>query len=121
MLTCPDCGAVGKRRPRTFFERIVNRAKLKCGNCNTVWYWHRVLFQRYTRCPDCGTSRLSKLSKYDQIDRKTKSFLRRSMVIFGAPIYHCTFCRLQFRDYRHLDPNRPPKVRVTETPRAAAE
>ena len=121
MFTCPVCSGAGKRRPRTFFERILNRAKIRCGSCGSIWYWRRILFQRYTRCPDCGTARLSKLSKYDQIDRKNKSFLRRSLAIFGAPIYHCTFCRLQFRDCRHLDPNRLSKVMVSPSARQVPE
>jgi len=117
MFKCPACGGIGKRRPRTFIERIINRAKIKCSVCNVIWYWRRVVFQRHSLCPECGTSRLSKLSKYDHIDRVSKSISRRFLVVFGAPIYHCTFCRLQFRDWRGLDPDRPPKVRVSATAR----
>jgi uncharacterized Zn finger protein len=113
MLICTSCGSAGKRRPRTFLERIVYRAKVKCSNCGDVWYWRRYFFQSYTQCPECGSARLSKLSKYDQIDRRTKNVYRRFLAIFGAPIYHCTFCRLQFRDVRKLDPDRPPKVRIS--------
>lgn len=56
--------------------------------------------------------RLSKHSKYDKIDRKSSSIFRRLLGMFGAPIYHCTFCRVQFRDFRGLDPDRKPKVQV---------
>jgi DNA-directed RNA polymerase subunit RPC12/RpoP len=83
---------------------------MRCSGCGAVWYWRRVLLQKHVRCPDCGTNRLSKLTKYDKIDRKSRSYLRRFLGMFGAPIYHCTFCRLQFRDYRGLDPKRRPKV-----------
>jgi len=121
MLICPVCSNPGKRRPRTFIERLLNRAKMKCSNCSTIWYWRRALLQRYTCCPECGTARISKISKFDQIDRRNKNFLRKSLVLFGAPLYHCTFCRLQFRDYRHLDPNRLPKVVVTPRARTASE
>jgi hypothetical protein len=78
-----------------------------------------VLFQRYTHCPQCGTSRLTKRAKFDLIDRQSKNLLRRILALFDAPIYHCTFCRLQFRDYRGLNPNRPPNVRVTPRARQA--
>jgi hypothetical protein len=85
---------------------------MECPYCNTVWHWRRVPFQKYTLCPECGTTRLTKLSKYDRIDRKSGSILRRFLGLFGAPIYHCTFCRLQFRDYRHPDPGRKSTVRT---------
>jgi ribosomal protein S27AE len=113
MITCRVCAGIGKRRSRTFLERLVNRAKLQCPDCGAFWYWRRVLFQKYTFCPECGTSRLSKRSKYDRIDRKSDSVVRRFLGIFGAPIYHCTFCRLQFRDYRRLDPKRRSKVQAS--------
>jgi predicted RNA-binding Zn-ribbon protein involved in translation (DUF1610 family) len=112
MQHCPVCAGLGKRRSRTFVQRIFNRAKLRCTSCGAVWYWRRYLLQEHTLCPECGTSRLSKLRKYDKIDRKNSSFFRRFLAIFGAPIYHCTFCRLQFRDYRQLNPDRKPKVQV---------
>lgn len=83
---------------------------MRCSGCNTVWYWRRVIFQKFTQCPECGTSRLSKRSRYDKIDRKSDSFLRRFIGIFGAPIYHCTFCRVQFRDFRGLNPNSKSKA-----------
>ncbi len=120
MVTCPACGGLGKRRPRTFTERFINRSKLKCTQCDNVWFWKRVPFQKYTRCPQCGTARISKRTKYDKIDRKSKSLIRRFLGIFGAPIFHCTFCRLQFRDYRDLDPNRKPKVMPSAPPKGPA-
>jgi predicted RNA-binding Zn-ribbon protein involved in translation (DUF1610 family) len=112
MLACPECDSVGKRRPRTLFERVFNRAKLKCPRCGDVWYWRRYFFQKYTRCPECGTARLSRRSRYDRIDRKSDSLLRRSLGLFGAPIYHCTFCRLQFRDFHGLEPNGKAKAQA---------
>jgi hypothetical protein len=27
-------------------------------------------------------------------------------LLFGCPLYHCTFCRYQFRDWRRLYPVR---------------
>lgn len=112
MQHCPVCAGLGKRRPRSFVERLFTRAKLRCSSCNAVWYWRRYFFQKHAQCPECGTSRLSKLRKYDKIDRISESVLRRSLALFGASIYHCTFCRLQFRDYRGLNPNRRHDVQV---------
>jgi hypothetical protein len=112
MLTCPVCDTSGKRRHRSLLERIFTRAKLVCPQCRETWYWRRVLFQRHVLCPECGTPRLAKRMKYDRIDRKSDSFLRRFLVLFGSPIYHCTFCRLQFRDVRSMDPARKARVQV---------
>ncbi len=87
MFKCPECDGLGKRRPRTFVERIFTRAKLQCSGCNAVWYWRRILVQKYTHCPDCGTPQLAKRSKYDRIDRKSKSIVRRYLQEFsGAPV-----------------------------------
>jgi hypothetical protein len=41
--------------------------------------------------------------KPDLIDRMSPNPLRRSLRLFGFPIYHCTFCRYQFRDWRKPD------------------
>jgi DNA-directed RNA polymerase subunit RPC12/RpoP len=90
----------------------VTRAKIQCALCGNVWYWHRQIFQQYALCPECGTARISKLAKYDKIDRVSKSMVRHIMGLFRATIYHCTFCRLQFRDHRELDPGRKAKVQV---------
>ena len=93
-------------------ERIFTRAKLKCPQCSHVWYWRRFLFQKHALCPECATPRVLKRSKYDRIDRKSESLFRNFLGLFGAPIYHCTFCRLQFRDFHGLDPNRKPRTQA---------
>ncbi len=83
---------------------------MNCMVCGNIWYWHRTPFLPYALCPECGTSRLSKLAKFDKIDRRSKSIIRGFLGLFGVTIYHCTFCRLQFRDYRDLNPERKSKV-----------
>ena len=70
------------------------------------------LFKRYARCPDCRTARLSRLLKYDRIDRKIGGLFRVFLGIFGARIYHCRFWRLQFRDFHRLYPNRKSAART---------
>ena len=112
MIVCPQCNGPGRRRPRTFLERFLNRAKLECSRCGITWYWRRVLFQNHATCPECGTLRLSKRKKYDRIDRISSSLTRKMLSLLGAPIYHCTFCRFQFRDYRSLDANRRSAVQA---------
>ncbi|HVV44961.1 MAG TPA: hypothetical protein VHC72_07135 [Bryobacteraceae bacterium] len=72
-----------------------------------------MLFQKHVQCPDCGTTRLTKRSSWDRIDRISNSLIRRALILFGAPIYHCTFCRLQFRDYHQLEPARSNRARAS--------
>jgi len=64
------------------------------------------IFQLYCHCPRCHNRDLTKLSGRDKLDRMSPNPLRFLLVVFGAPLYHCTFCRMQFRDWRHLDPAR---------------
>jgi DNA-directed RNA polymerase subunit RPC12/RpoP len=63
------------------------------------------LFNQYSECPKCGTRELSRLQTKDLIDTVAANPLRRLLKLFGAPLYHCTFCRYQFRDWRERDPN----------------
>jgi hypothetical protein len=45
-----------------------------------------------------------KLRKADKVDRMSNNLLRRLLRLVGCPLYHCTFCRYQFRDWRPLNP-----------------
>lgn len=119
MLTCPACNAPGRRCPRSFGERITCRAKFRCGDCGRRWDWQRTIFQKYVHCPKCGTVRLIKRSTYDPIDKKNKNWLRKLLGLFGMPIFHCTYCRMQFRDYRQLDPERKSKVQAEKRAKGA--
>jgi hypothetical protein len=54
----------------------------------------------YPRCPRCGTYRLSRLAKRDKIDKMEKGPINFAQFLWGAELYHCRFCRLQFYDVR---------------------
>ena len=97
------------RRTRTFFEKIVNRANFRCANCGAKWHVRRAIFafmHRYCECPICDTRFLARLAKRDKIDKMSRHPIRWILGLVGAPIYHCTFCRYQFHDWRQLDPRR---------------
>ncbi len=85
-------------------QRIFFDAIFRCDYCGHRDYiWRRslfVIFQRYSECPRCGTHDLSRLSSRDWVDSTTQNPLRRTLGLFGFPLYHCTFCRLQFWDWR---------------------
>jgi uncharacterized Zn finger protein len=107
MPACVACGGPIVRRPRNVFNKFVDRAIYKCENCGRQTHRRRpifTLFRRYCECPKCGTRNLSRLAVRDRIDTMTQNPLRRLLFLFGYPIYHCTFCRYQFRDWRKRQP-----------------
>lgn len=68
------------------------------------------IFNRYAECPRCGTLRLSRRVSIDRIDGMTRNPFRLILKLFGCPLYHCTFCRFQFRDWRKLAKRTPSTV-----------
>jgi len=65
------------------------------------WRYH---FGPETRCPQCGTQRLTKLQTPDRIDPKHTGFLNLLERLMGGKLYHCRFCRIQFYDRRGASP-----------------
>jgi uncharacterized protein with PIN domain len=88
-------------------QRLYAVAAFKCPQCESRMYHRRQFlgaFHRYTQCPQCGTAKLSRLKSIDYVDQLNKNPLRLLLRMFGAPLYHCTFCRLQFWDLRARHP-----------------
>ena len=103
MFICPTCGHGGTRKRRSPLGKILNRVSYRCRECDTVWHVRRsflTFMAPGARCPKCGTQTLSVRSKYDKIDAVSWNPLRYALAALKAPIYHCTFCRYQFRDLR---------------------
>ena len=106
MIDCPVCGGKFARIPRGAFGKIFDRAVYKCRACGETRHRRRVflaVFHRYCECPKCGNRDLNRLSGKDRIDAVTKNPLRRVLKLLGCPLYHCTFCRFQFRDWRRRE------------------
>lgn len=59
---------------------------------------------RYVRCPRCAVGELEILKKRDHIDKMNRNPLRLVQRYFGARLYYCWGCRLQFYDLRTLTP-----------------
>jgi hypothetical protein len=86
---------------------------LACGKCGCLLREWRVPFEsaatfafsRYTRCIDCGSYRVRRLPRRDQIDRMTNRPLSLMFALTFAPIYHCGPCRLQYHDWRPVSPS----------------
>lgn len=96
-------------------ERLVFRAVYRCAHCNRRVSQPRsflTIFHRYCECPRCGTRDLSRLAQKDRIDGISPNPLRRMLKLLGCPLYHCTFCRMQFRDWRKTEPKARPTNRT---------
>ncbi len=104
MPRCTHCGEPTLRKRRNVLQKVVSRAVYHCDKCGSDMAARRsffTIFHRFCECPRCGTQDVSKLAARDRIDQMSPNPLRRILVLLGCPIYHCTFCRLQFRDWRN--------------------
>jgi hypothetical protein len=100
---CGRCGGKLRRVHRTFLERLSFMAKYKCRDCQSaesVPRPYRFHFGARCRCHRCGTYRVSKLKVRDKIDPMEGGFLNLLERWAGGKLYHCKFCRIQFRDRR---------------------
>lgn len=107
MSGCRKCGRETSRRHRGLVLKILSRASYECDYCHANTNFYRsffALFQRWCQCPLCHNRQLTILGKVDKIDRMSSNPLRRLLRLLAFPLYHCTFCRYQFRDWRKLHP-----------------
>ena len=61
---------------------------------------------RYANCPRCAGREPAILKKRDRIDKLNRNPLRLVQRFFGARLYYCWSCRLQYYDLRRLQPAR---------------
>ena len=103
MLKCTQCGGRLRRVHRTFLERLRYAAIYHCKSCDSEEYVPRILqyrFGPFSRCPRCGTYRLTKLKEPDKIDKMQTGFLNWLERGMGGKLSHCRYCRIQFFDRR---------------------
>jgi hypothetical protein len=113
MPHCRTCGGRLRRIHRTLAERFFYMGVFECPQCKAV---DRVA-RRYTyylskeaRCPLCGTYKLRELKERDHIDRMHRNPVNLAQQLFGAHLYHCRYCRVQFYDRRPQRVERPAKA-----------
>ena len=105
--TCLRCGKGASIVHRTPLRRIFCLAACRCDSCGARWYHYRTLFmllQWNASCPLCHSYDIGRLHSKDKVDPMSLNPFRRLLFLFGAPVYYCTFCRFQFRDWRHRHP-----------------
>jgi len=113
MATCSSCGRHLIRTHRTRVQKLLFSDAFKCGKCGRRSYnlhpslhvKSLFLFSRYTRCIACGNLDVHRLEKRDRIDSVSKRLVSRLMQLLGAPINRCAACRLQYYDWRSIDPD----------------
>ena len=127
MLKCEKCGGRLRRIHRTFFEHFRYLAIYECRDCDKENFYPRRYmyhFGPYTRCPNCGTYRVSRRKAPDKIDHVHSGLLNYLERLAGGRLYHCRFCRVQFYDRRKLasedkipaQPAQPPPQRQQTAP-----
>lgn len=62
------------------------------------------VFSPYSRCIQCGSYRVKRLRGRDRIDARSTHPLSFLLALTGAPFYHCNPCRLQYHDWRPVQP-----------------
>ncbi|MGD0362658.1 MAG: hypothetical protein ABSC93_17405 [Bryobacteraceae bacterium] len=88
---------------RTFAERLLYVAMYECRQCHLRKpepRWYALYLGDYPRCPRCGTYRLTRLNVRDKIDKMLKGPINFAQFLWGADLYHCRYCRVQFYDIR---------------------
>jgi len=91
----------------------------ECRQCHTRKpepRWYALYLGDYPRCPRCGTYRLTRLSTPDKIDKMQGGLINYVQRLWGADLYHCRYCRVQFYDVRK--PVAPEKTATPEAKRA---
>jgi hypothetical protein len=109
MLTCIHCGRQMSRCRRGPLLKLFSRACYQCDRCGSRANFYRPIvtaFQRWAACPLYCNRKLALRRSVDPVERVSSNILRR--LLFEFPIYHCKFCRYQFRDWRGLDPRTNP-------------
>ena len=103
VLHCPTCKGRLRRVHRNFGEKLLYHAMYECRQCHTRKpepRWYALHLGDYPRCPRCGTYRLTRMATRDKIDPMEKGLVNLVQHVWGADLYHCRYCRVQFYDVR---------------------
>jgi DNA-directed RNA polymerase subunit RPC12/RpoP len=110
MVSCTECGGKLKRVHRTFTQRFSLLAVFECADCRqrmSIPRRYQYHLGQDARCPQCGTTRLTRLKTRDGIDPMQSGVLNLWERWSSGRLFHCCFCRIQFYDRRPLAPRGP--------------
>ena len=114
--TCNHCGGHLNRVHRTTLERLFYVAAYQC-DARTRKKLVRYLPLRRQReccCPRCGSSRVVRLKRRDQIDKMETGLWN---LLARGKSCHCSLCRLQFYDCRPLARSVQAEAKGTSQPK----
>ncbi|MBI4889187.1 MAG: hypothetical protein HY821_01095 [Acidobacteria bacterium] len=87
------------------WERLFHAAVYYCPECGREEQVSQLAvypaLSLTARCPRCSNPRLKKLDKRDHIEHIYRNPVSTIQRWLGAPILYCSYCRLQFYDFRH--------------------
>jgi DNA-directed RNA polymerase subunit RPC12/RpoP len=121
MQLCPQCGRRMHRKHRTSLEVLFATAVFRCSACGRTVKILRAIpgfdssfvLSRYTRCANCGSARVRRLSRRRGLPLVTRHLVSQVLRLTGAPAYECSACHHQYFDWRppHKTPtNSRPQV-----------
>ena len=116
MPQCPDCGRRLERVHRNRAQKLLFSEIVRCHHCGRrISRFHgpltttaQFVSSPYTRCIQCGTHNVRRLTKRDRIDWLSKHPLSWLFRLTGAPLNKCDRCRLQYYDWRWVRPLQQP-------------
>ena len=104
---------------RSLVGRAMFRKVLACSACGYRARTWRLpfektatfVFARHSRCIRCGSYRVKRLRGRDRIDSRSTHPISVLLSLTLAPFYHCNPCRLQYHDWRPVQPSEQPETR----------
>jgi hypothetical protein len=119
MSSCPNCGAYTHRVRRNLFERLVFVSIHGCSECDirvrrSRWSAPALhfAFSTSTSCPRCETLQVHPASEREPLNKLSKHPLSLLQQIFRAPRRRCSFCRLEYHDFRPASETKEVEIRV---------
>ena len=102
-MQCDWCGEPVVRIRRHRWNRLLYSMVFQCPVCERktkIPKYPALYICLHRNCPRCATPQVERLSKRDKIDPLYLHPISLVQALFGAPIWWCPFCRLQFYDFR---------------------
>jgi DNA-directed RNA polymerase subunit RPC12/RpoP len=104
LKVCRFCGSRLARVERTLSEKFSKTYVYDCTECGerqSTGTWFNKSSANAS-CPSCGSFRVSRRRSPDPIDPIYTTLFSFWKRWFGASLFRCRYCRIQFYDFRPL-------------------